>query len=84
MSPSLKIDMFVKNKTLSYYIEVALEDVSSAVEQHTFEYLAYFVPKKNRKGFEKNLKDILCNFLVQTIQCFFLKQLSSKVAHNPN
>ena len=55
------------------------------------EYLAYFLSKKIKNLF--SIKEILCNFLVQTLQCFekeidiFLanenmKKTASKVAHN--
>jgi hypothetical protein len=70
----------------------------SPVEQDTIdcEYLVYLEPKKNQK--KKIIKEILCNFIVRTLQNFrknvnFFKNFASenmkkppsKVAHNwPN
>ena len=44
----------------------------SSVEQDTTdcEYLACFQPKKVLKSFKKIITEILCNFLVQTLQYF--------------
>ena len=78
------------------YIEVAQGGVSSrAIHNWFWIFSLFFDKKKIQKKYQIKLffiKEILCNFLVRSLQCFFfkyfffahknMKKPASKVAHN--
>jgi hypothetical protein len=67
----------MKRKRMLVLIKDASLSNKSSVEQDTIdcEYLAYFEPKTNSK--KKLIKEMLCNFLVRTLQYLRKKYLKN-------